>query len=80
MCLNLNLNLHPERQRLHPHTRQHRLMIRTVLPQIAYEMLHPLGIQRRRIAAHLVDLRPALPTCLLQGVLDVREGLVDLRA
>jgi hypothetical protein len=54
-------------------------VIWTVLPQITHEVFHPLRVQRRRIAAHLVDLRPALPTRLLQGMLDVREGLVDLR-
>jgi hypothetical protein len=80
MRLHLNLNPHPERQILHPHGRQQRLMIRAVLAQVADQVLRTLHIHGDDVAADLVDLLPALAAGLLEGVLHVGEGLVDLLA
>ena len=78
MSRNRNLDAHAERQALHPHGRQQRLMVRTVFPKVADEM--PFHVERHHVAADLVDLLPALATGLLQGMLHVGKSLVDLLA
>lgn len=78
---NLNLNLHIfKRQILHADRRQQRLMVRTILLQIADDVARIVHVERGKVAADFVDLVPALAAGLLEGVFNVGEYLVDLLA
>ena len=78
---NFNLNVHTlQAQLLHANGRQQRLVIRAALAQVADHMAERFLVERLRVAPGLVHLLPALAASLLQGVLHVRERLVDLPA
>lgn len=54
------------------------LMVRAVFTKISNQVLSRFHAQK--VAADLVDLLPALPAGLLQGMFDIRKCLVDLLA
>ena len=79
MSCDLDLDAHAiERECLDANASQYWLMVRAVFSKIANQVLSRFHVQK--VAADLVDLLPALPAGLLQGVLDVRKCLVDLLA
>lgn len=77
-----NLNLNPHiilAQPRNPNTSPNRLMVRTILPEIPHHRRQRLVVNGHMVRVHAEDLVPAVPAGVAQVVLDVREGLVDLR-